>query len=84
MRVVGDISPILGLGQSLGECPWWDGFYQTEESDEVYRLYPGNVCRITSAEMLAAYGATDAVVTAELGSDFRIHRTDIGQCFWSY
>lgn len=84
VRVVGDIYPILSLGQSLGECPWWDGFYKTEESETVYRLYPGNVCQVTSPEMLAAYGATEFVVTAEAGSDFTAHRTNIGQCFWPY
>jgi len=84
VRVVGDIWPILSLGVSLSECPWWDGFYKAEDNDKIYRLYPGNVCEVTSPEMLAAYGAVDFVVTAESGSDFTAHRTNIGQCFWPY
>lgn len=84
VRVVGNIYPILNLGVSLSECPWWDGFYKTDESETVYRLYPGNVCEVTSPEMLAAYGATDVVVTAEVGSDFTAHRTNVGQCYWPY
>lgn len=83
VRVIGDIYPILNLGVSLNECPWWDGFYKTDDSEIVYRLYPGNICSITSPEMLAAYGVTD-VVTAEVGSDFGVHRSNIGQCFWPY
>jgi hypothetical protein len=84
VRVVGDISPILGLGQSLGECPWLDGFYRVEDSEAIFRLYPGNACLITSAEMLEAYGATNDVILAEAGSDFAVHRTYIGQCYWPF
>lgn len=84
VRVIGDIFPILELDTSLGECPWWDGFYKTDDNDTIYRLYPGNVCTVSSPEMLAAYGATDAVVTAAAGSDFTAHRTNINQCFWPY
>lgn len=84
VRVVGDVYGILNLGESLNECPWWDGFYKASDNDAIYRLYPGNVCLISSPEMLAAYGATDHVVTAEPGSDFTAHRTNIGQCFWPY
>lgn len=83
VRTVGDVYSFLSLATSLGDCAWPDGFYTTDGSDtNIYRLYPGNICTITSTEMLAAYGGTDYVITAEDGSDFSVHRTNIGQCFW--
>ncbi len=83
IRVVGDIYSFLSQAVSLEECPWPNGFYRVAESEgPVYRLYPGNICAITSDEMLAAYGGSDQVITAESGSNFGAHRTEIGQCFW--
>lgn len=84
VRPVGDVNDILNLGVSLNDCAWWDGFYKASDSEVIFRLYPGNVCIVSSPEMLAAYGATDVVVTGESGSDFTAHRTNIGQCFWPY
>lgn len=83
VRVVGDVYSFLSLSTSLNECSWPDGFYTTGgDNPVVYRLYPGNICTITSDEMLAAYGGTDQVIYAEVNSDFGSHRTFIGQCFW--
>jgi hypothetical protein len=83
LRIVGDVSSFLSQAVSLNECPWPNGFYRTiGENSPVFRLYPGNICEITSPEMLAAYGGTDSVVESEEGSDFGSHRTTIGQCFW--
>jgi hypothetical protein len=83
LRIVGDVSSFLSLAVSLNECPWPNGFYKIINTDgPVYRLYPGNICTVTSPEMLAAYGGTDSVIAAEEGSDFGAHRTQIGQCFW--
>lgn len=83
IRVVGDVYGFLGQAVSLGECPWPNGFYQANsEGAAVYRLYPGNICMVTSDEMLAAYGGSESVIYAEENSDFGAHRTQIGQCFW--
>jgi len=83
LRIVGDIYSFLSQATGLGECPWPNGFYRIVNTDgPVYRLYPGNICTITSPEMLDAYGGTDSVIESEEGSDYSAHRTDIGQCFW--
>lgn len=82
VRIVGDTYGFLSLATSLNECSWPNGFYNTASNGQIYRLYPGNVCSITSPEMLDAYGGTDSVVQAEDNSDFGAHRTWIGQCFW--
>lgn len=83
VRVVGDVWSILSLGFNLGECRWPDGFYTITDGDgAIYRLYPGNICQITSPQMLAAYGGTDSVISAEVNSTFGAGRTWIGQCYW--
>lgn len=83
IRVVGDVYGFLSAAVSLNECPWPNGFYRTSGTEgPVYRLYPGNICTVTSDEMLSAYGGTESVIEAEEGSDFGSHRTQIGQCFW--
>ncbi len=86
VRIVGDIYSFLGQAVSLNECAWPNGFYKAvlEDGTEgaTYRLYSGNYCLITSPEMLAAYGGTDAVISTEANSDFGAHRTNVGQCFW--
>lgn len=84
VRVVGDVDSFLSQATSLGTCPWIDGYYQTSEDATIYRLYPGNACIITTPQMLEAYGATNSVVTTEPGSDFAIHRNNIGQCYWPW
>lgn len=83
IRIVGDVYSFLSQATSLEECSWPNGFYKVAGTDgPIYRLYPGNICEVTSAAMLAAYGGTDAVTEAEENSDFGAHRTWIGQCFW--
>lgn len=87
IRIVGDVYSFLSTAVSLNECPWPNGFYQATPAEEggespIFRLYPGNICTVTSPEMLAAYGGTDQVIVAETGSDFGSHRTELGQCFW--
>lgn len=84
VRVIGSLNDFLSLSVSLNECTWPDGYYKTSDSEALYRLYPGKICQITTPEMLAAYNATNSVITAEPGSDFSSHRTDIGQCYWPY
>lgn len=63
VRVVGDVESILNLGKCLYECPWHDGFYKSSDNDAIYRLYPGNICLVSTPQMLAAYGAIGSVVT---------------------
>lgn len=83
VRIVGDVNSFLTQATSLNECSWPNGFFKVAGTDgPVYRLYPGNICLVTSPEMLAAYGGTDSVIEAEENSDFGAHRTFIGQCFW--
>jgi hypothetical protein len=83
IRVVGDVYGFLSAATSLNECSWPNGFYTVAGGEgPVYRLYPGNICIVTSDAMLAAYGGTDSVIEAEENSDFGSHRTWIGQCFW--
>jgi hypothetical protein len=83
VHIIGDVYSFLGNATSIGECPWPNGFYTTGgETPVTYRLYPGNICQVTSVEMLAAYGGVDQVIPAEENSDFGAHRTFIGQCFW--
>lgn len=86
IRVVGDVWAFLGQAVSLGNCSWPNGFFRAQNDDgtlgAVYRLYPGNICEVTSDAMLAAYGGTDSVIVAESNSDFGTHRTWVGQCFW--
>jgi|GEM_PF-3340286 len=83
IRVVGDVNIFLSQATSLNECPWPNGFYKVAGSEgPVFRLYPGNICTITSTEMLSAYGGNDHVIETEEGSQFAAHRTEIGQCFW--
>jgi hypothetical protein len=83
IRVVGDVASFLNQATSLNECAWPNGFYKIAGNEgPVFRLYPGNICTITSPEMLAAYGGSSSVIEAEAGSDFGSHRTQIGQCFW--
>lgn len=83
VRVVGDVYSFLGQAISLNECPWPNGFYSIAGTEgPVFRLYPGNICTVTSPEMLAAYGGTDQVIQSEEGADFTAHRTQINQCFW--
>lgn len=82
VRIVGDVWSFLSQATSLGSCAWNNGFYTTAADSTIYRLYPGNVCIISTPEMLAAYGATDSVTVADDGSDFTAHRNNIGQCYW--
>ena len=83
LRIVGDVDVFLSQATSLDECPWPNGFYKIADTDgPVYRLYPGNICTVTSPQMLAAYGGTDYVIESEEGASFDAHRTQIGQCFW--
>ncbi len=83
VRVVGDVYGFLSLASNLGECVWPDGFYTIGgDTPIIYRLYPGNICTITSEQMLAAYDGTDLVISAEENSDFFAHRNFIGQCYW--
>lgn len=83
VRIVGDIYTFLGQAVSLNECPWPNGFFKVANGDgPVYRLYPGNICIISSQEMLDAYGGTDQVIEAEETSNFAAHRTELGQCYW--
>lgn len=83
LRIVGDVSSFLSQATSLGDCPWPNGFYKIENTEgPFYRLYPGNICIITSFAMLEAYGGQDSVIESEEGTNFGAHRTEIGQCFW--
>jgi hypothetical protein len=83
VMIVGDVSGFIDNAVSLAECPWPNGFYTISNGDgTIFRLYPGNICTITSSEMLAAYGGTDSVISAEPNSLFGASRTEIGECFW--